>query len=309
MTARRPTFRQLEALVAVLDTGSITRGAARLHVSQPALSRLIASLEADLGYVMFRRAGGRIVPTAEATLLRDEIEGALGAVDRVRRRALQLGRSTDGLLTVCASPSMASSLLPIFLARFQAVHPKLSIALNGMNFDRLLETVATQRTDFAISDLPPHTNGIVAEHLCRYQAACVVRRNHPFAALPCVPLTAFENERFILLRDEDEHQPTITRAFEDNSVELNYAVEVTLVASACAWVATAGGCSIVDPFSAGEWRGQLVYKRTEPPIWFDLWVLRPEGKSLTRVSSECLALLREHLASVPGVYTERGSGN
>lgn len=287
----------------------MTRGAARLHVSQPALSRLIASLEADVGYVMFRRAGGRIVPTAEAALLRDEIEGALGAVDRVRRRALNLGRLTDGLLTVCASPSMASTLLPILLARFQAVHPRLSIALNGMSFHRLLETVATQRADFAISDLPPHTNGIVGEHLCRYQGACVVRRNHPFAALPCVPLAAFENERFILLREEDEHQPTVARAFQDNSIELNYAVEVTLVASACAWVATAGGCSIVDPFSAGEWRGQLVYKQTKPPIWFDLWVLRPESKPLTRISSECLALLREHLLSIPGVYTERGSGS
>ena len=55
MPVRRPSLRQLEALVAVLETGSIIRGAERMHISQPAISRLIASLEADTGYPMFRR--------------------------------------------------------------------------------------------------------------------------------------------------------------------------------------------------------------------------------------------------------------
>jgi DNA-binding transcriptional LysR family regulator len=297
MTAKRPSFRQLEALGAVIDTGSITRAAARLHVSQPALSRLIASLEADVGYAMFRRAGGRVVPTAEAALLRDQIEEAMGAVDRVRRRALQLGKLTDGQLTVGASPWMAATLLPLLLARFHASHPKLLIALNGMSFHRLLEAVAAQRADFAISDLPPHTNGVVAEHLCRYPAVCITQPSHRFAALARVPLSAFKNERFILLRDEDERQPTITRAFQDSAVELSYPIEVTLVASACAWVAAAGGCAIVDPFSAGEWRDQLVYLETDPPIWFDLWIIRPESRPLTRLASDFLALLRESLPS------------
>jgi DNA-binding transcriptional LysR family regulator len=306
MTGHRPTFRQLEALVAVLDTGSITRAAARLHVSQPALSRLIASLEADVGYAMFRRAGGRIVPTAEATSLRDEVESALGAVERARRRATQLGRLTDGQLTVSASPSISATLLPMLLARFHAIHPKLSIALNGMSFHRLLETVVTQRADFAISDLPPHVNGVVAEHLCRYQAVCVVQPTHRYAKMTRVPLRAFDQERFVLLREEDERQPVIARAFQDNAIELNYPIEVTLVASACAWVATSGGCAIVDPFSAGEWQGQLVYIKTDPPIWFDLWILRSENKPLTRTAAAFLSQLREHILSTLGVPNELG---
>jgi len=308
MTARRPSYRQLEALGAILDTGSVTRAAARLHVSQPALSRLIASLEADVGYTLFRRTGGRVLPTAEATLLRDDIEAALGAVDRARRRALQLGKLTDGQLTVCASPWMAATLLPLLLARFHKAHPRLLVALNGMSFHRLLETVTTQRADFAISDLPPHTNGVVAEHLCRYRGVCITQPSHRFAALSRVPLSAFENERFILLRDEDERQPTVTRAFQENSIEINYPIEVTMVASACTWVATAGGCAIIDPFSAGEWRDQLVYRETDPPIWFDLWIIRPESKPLTRFASDVLAMLRKEVLLTPGVHGNSQAG-
>ena len=61
MRLRSPSYRQLEALVALLETGSVTRAAERMHISQPAISRLIASLEADVGYPMFRRAGGRMM--------------------------------------------------------------------------------------------------------------------------------------------------------------------------------------------------------------------------------------------------------
>jgi len=77
-----------------------------------------------------------------------------------------------------------------------------------------------------------------------------------------------------------------------------------MVASACAWVATAGGCAIVDPFSAGEWRDQLVYLATAP-IWFDLWIIRPENKPLTRLAIDFLALLRENILSMSGMQEQR----
>ena len=300
MHPRRPSLRQLEALVAVLETGSITRGAERMHISQPAISRLIASLEADTGYPMFRRMGGRIVPTAEATLLREEIQNALSAVDRVSRRALQIGSLAHGPLTVGAFPWFAATVLPQLLSRFHAQHPAIPIMLHGMGFHRLSEMVATQRADFVISELPSHVNGIVAEHLYRYEAVCVVRPDHAFAALPRVPLTVLVREHFVFVREEDERQPVVARAFEDLAIGLHSSVEVNLASSACAWIATAGGVSIVDPFSAGEWRGQLVRVKTEPPIWFDLWVLRSEVKPLTRVASAFLALLREHVLSLSG---------
>jgi DNA-binding transcriptional LysR family regulator len=297
MPVRLPSLRQLEALVAVLETGSITRGAERMHISQPAISRLIASLEADTGYPMFRRMGGRVVATAEATLLREEIQSALAAVDRVSRRALQIGSRAEAPLTVCGFPWFASTVLPQLLSHFHAEHPAIPIMLNGMGPHRLVDMVASQRADFGICEVPPPVNGIVAEHLCRYEAVCVMRADHPFAELPRVPLAALSGEQFISLREEDERQPVVARAFENLAIELNPSVEVNLGSSACAWIATAGGVSVLDPFSAGEWRGQLVRVKTEPAIWFDLWVLRPEAKPLTRVASSFLALLREHLLS------------
>ena len=306
MSMRKPSFRQLEAVTAVLETGSVTRAAVRLHISQPAISRLISTLEADVGYPLFRRAGGRILPTAEAELLREEIKNALTAVDRAGRRVQQLGNLAGGQLTVSAFPSLATTTLPQLLSRFRTEHPDIRITLNGVNnLHRILESVASQGADFAISNVPARASGVVAEHLCRYPAVCVVRPDHPFARLGVVPLADVARETFIALGKEDESQATVAQVFEQERLELDYPVEVALCASACAWVATAGGCSIVDPFTAGEWKGQLARVQTDPAIWFDLWVLRSEAKPLTRVASAFLATFSEHLLSQPQVSTER----
>jgi len=306
MALRKPSYRQLEAVTAVLETGSVTRAAVRLHISQPAISRLISTLEADVGYPLFRRAGGRNLPTAEAELLREEIKNALTAVDRAGRRLQQLGNLAGGQLTVSAFPSLATTTLPQLLSRFRAQHPDIRITLNGVNnLHRILESVASQTADFAISNVPARASGVVAEHLCRYPAVCVVRPEHPFASLDVVPLAAVARETFIALGKEDESQATVARVFEEEGLELDYPIEVALCASACAWVATAGGCSIVDPFTAGEWKGQLARVQTHPAIWFDLWVLRSEVKPLTRVASAFLATFSEHLLSQPQISTER----
>jgi DNA-binding transcriptional LysR family regulator len=307
MSDYRPTFRQLEALVAVMETGSMTLAAKRMHVSQPALSRLIASLETDLGYAMFRRAGGRLAPTAEAELLREEIKNALSAVDRARRRAHQLGSFQEGGLAICAFPSLAATPLPRLLAGFCARNPKLKVTLNSMHVQQMLNEVALQRADFAISDVPAHANGVMAEHLSRHHGVCVVQPQHRFASLATVPLLAIAEERFVWLGEEDDarNRTVVQEAFLANGINVDWNAEVSLSASACAWISAAGGCAIVDSFAAEEWRGRLVWVNTDPPIVFDLWLLRSEVKPMSRIAVAFLEILRSYLGTLPGARHAR----
>jgi DNA-binding transcriptional LysR family regulator len=307
MRDSHPTFRQLEALVAVMDTGSMTRAAKRMHVSQPALSRLIANLETDLGYAMFRRAGGRLAPTAEAELLREEIKNALSAVDRARRRAHELGSFQEGGLAICAFASLAATPLPRLLASFGARNPKLKVTLNAMHCRQMPDEVALQRADFAISDLPVHANGVLAEHLSRYHGVCVVQPQHRFARMATLPLSAIAEERFVWLGEEDDARTrtVVQEAFRAIGMDVNTNAEVNVSASACAWVAAAGGCAIVDPFAAEEWRGRLAWVNTDPPIAFDLWLLRSEVKPMSRIATAFLELVRSYLRTLPGARAAR----
>ena len=70
-------LRQLEAFRAVMHAASVTQAAEVLRISQPAVSRLIASLEQDLGFALFSRRRGRLLPTPESTFLLGEVERAI----------------------------------------------------------------------------------------------------------------------------------------------------------------------------------------------------------------------------------------
>lgn len=291
--------------MAVLETGSLTRAAERLNVSQPAVSRLIAHLQADLGYQLFRRVGARIVPTAEAEVVREDVHEALRGVDRAGRRLQQLAGTADAQLAVTAFPALATTTLPLVLSTFQARHPGLRVSLRATNTQpRLLASVALQQSDFAISNVPAGSSAVTAEHLCRYAAVCVVRHDHALADRGRVALTEAARAASVALDAEDDSQIIIGRACQEAGIELETTVEVSHCAAACAWVAVAGGAAIVDPFTGGEWRGQLRHVDTDPPIWLDLWVLRPAHKPLSRIASACLEDLRTYLSSRPELIAD-----
>jgi DNA-binding transcriptional LysR family regulator len=298
---RRLTYRQLEAFVAVLETGSVTRAAERLHISQPALSQLISNFESDLGYPMFRRSGGRLAPTAEAELLRDEVQSALAAVERACRRAQDIGSFRAGRLAISAFPAFAATALPRLLAPFCEEHPGVRVTLNATGSSaQMAEEVSLQRVDFALSDFPGRANGVIAEHLRRYHAVCVVQLTHAFAGRKVLPLAEVGKEQLVCVREEDEARALALQGFHAAGVDVQWNKEVSLSASACAWVAAAGGVAIVDPLVSEDWRGRLLSIHTSPPIIFDLWLLRSETRPLTRIASAFLERVWKYLNTLPG---------
>ena len=80
-------LRQLEAFRAVILGQTVTRAAEMLCISQPAATRLIASLEEDIGFSLFDRIKGRLQPTPEAMTLYQEVQRSLLGVERIARTA------------------------------------------------------------------------------------------------------------------------------------------------------------------------------------------------------------------------------
>src|SRR6267142_4787472 len=125
----RMNFRHLRAFAAIADAGGFARAAVRLNLSQPALSRQIHALEADLGVPLFDRVGRRVQLTSEGEDLLRCGRRLLAEADSLGERARSLKTGETGILRVGATPQVIENLLAGFLTQYRRRHPGVEVHL------------------------------------------------------------------------------------------------------------------------------------------------------------------------------------
>jgi LysR family cyn operon transcriptional activator len=120
-------LRYLHTFVSIAEAGGIARAGARLDVSQPAASRQILALEAELGIRLFDRIGRRLRLTAEGEDLLRQSRCLVMEADSLNARARALKGGQTGILRVGATPMAIENTLSIFLSRYQRRHPGVEV--------------------------------------------------------------------------------------------------------------------------------------------------------------------------------------
>jgi DNA-binding transcriptional LysR family regulator len=144
----------LELVVAVGRTGSLTAAARHLHVAQPALSRRLAALERGLGAALFQRGRHGATPTVVGRALIEGASSALSAIERAEQDANDAAAGRAGRLRVGVIPTLGAVLLPPVLAAFRASHPgvRLELVSRGSSAE-LRQRVGLGELDIAIAVL------------------------------------------------------------------------------------------------------------------------------------------------------------
>lgn len=165
-------LRQIEVLHAILSTGSVTAAANVLHVSQPAVSKVLQQAERQLGFRLFVRDGNRLRPTEEAQALYREIEQIFPRIDAVQRLAENLRHGVGRTLRLAVLPSLAQTLLPTALAAFKPKHPALDIEIRTQHTQELVNSLILRDADLGFDfggvDHPAieRKTLIVSEYVC-----------------------------------------------------------------------------------------------------------------------------------------------
>src|SRR3954469_4187254 len=95
-------FRQLEIFRAVMISGSASRAAELLGITQPAVSRAVSDLEESLGFGLYDRVRGRLVPTPEGQLFFRDVSNSFVGLDRLRASAAQIRDFGSGSLRIAS---------------------------------------------------------------------------------------------------------------------------------------------------------------------------------------------------------------
>jgi LysR family cyn operon transcriptional activator len=122
-------LRHLRAFVTIVDAGGVGRAVTRLGLSQPALSRQIRALEAELDVRLFDRVGRRVHLTAEGEDLLRRARGLLADAAGLDERARALKGGERGILRIAATPQVIENLLADFLMRYRRRHPGVEVHL------------------------------------------------------------------------------------------------------------------------------------------------------------------------------------
>lgn len=147
----------LNAFIAIAETGSFSLAAERLHLTQPAVSKRIAGLEQQLAVRLFDRLGREIGLTEAGRALLPRAYQILGVLDDTRRALTNLSGEISGRLTLATSHHIGLHRLPPLLRAFTRAHPQVALDIQFLDSEVAYEEVLHGRAELAVITLAPET--------------------------------------------------------------------------------------------------------------------------------------------------------
>jgi DNA-binding transcriptional LysR family regulator len=295
-------IRQVEAFRALIQRHTVTRAAQSLHVSQPAVSRLIADFEESVGFALFERQQGRLVPTAEARVLYEEVERAFVGLDLIGHAAQQIRAMRRGSLRVAGSPAIALELLPAVVAQFVNAHQGIDVTLLTHSANTVVDMVASGQCDVGfIAEAIPHP-AVRPERLTDASMRCILPLTHRLARKRVIKPADLQGEPFISFPRSFDARAAIDRLFVEHGVQRHMTLEAQLSQTIVALVANGAGVALIDPVTAAYAKPRVAVRPFRPEIRDPLYLVHSVTQSPSGITALFCAQARDALTRLVGQH-------
>lgn len=263
------TSRMIEAFHAVVMTGSVTRAADALCISQPAVSRLIRDLQAVTRLSLFDRRRGRLSVTNDGLMLYEEIEHAFIGLKRIEDTAKRIRKGETGRLRVSCLPALALSIMPAVIKTFLKANPKIEVSLQVLRSSTVLRYMTTQQCDIGFAEASFTSPAVDEIALLRAECFCLLPPDHRLTAKSTIRPKDLADETFISLGKGSNTRLLIDAVFENAKVDRKCRIDTSLASSAGGMVLEGVGVSILDSITAKKYKAQgVVLKPFRPSVHF-----------------------------------------
>jgi LysR family carnitine catabolism transcriptional activator len=284
--------RDLRAFLALAELRSFTRAARRCHLSQPAFSALVRSMEEALGARLFDRDTRHVELTEEGRALEGPARRLLAdfealATDIGDRVALRKGR-----VSVAALPSLAAGWLPAVFAEFRAANPGVDLELHDTLSDECLALVRSGRADFALAAIGPESAEWETEVLCRDRFHLVCRRDHPLARKSRITVKDLAAHPFVHFTRASSVRQHLEAALHPQKMAT--VLEVEHLTTVMGMVDQGVGITVVPALTLFEFeRGALVHRPFRlPGLERTIYLVRRAGRSMPLAAAALHDLMR-----------------
>ncbi|MBR9764184.1 MAG: LysR family transcriptional regulator [Rhodobacteraceae bacterium] len=261
----------LETFRAVLEKGSTLAAASSLGITQSAVSRRIAQLEAELNLDLFLRDRGRLVPTRECLALQGQIFGMVDRGLQLRHLAhdLRRGNSPALRLRVAVPASMTLSIMPRILSRFLAENDRVQVELHTGPYDTIERMLMDDRAELGFLRIPIQRQGLAVTPTIATRSVCVMPQGHPLCDREEVTMEDLDGEPLILLGRMRAPRRVLDAAFWTAGQTPAVRIEAHSVMSACSLVAEGLGLTIVNGLMARDYAHLPITQRPIAPAMID----------------------------------------
>jgi DNA-binding transcriptional LysR family regulator len=246
-------IRQLRALAAIAETHTFTAAAARVHVTQAAISMQIKQLEGEVGLPLFVRTPRRCVLTEAGERLLERAQRILREHDGALAEMSELSGATHGRLRLGSASAMFSSdPLPQILREMHEQHPHAEVSVTSGTSESLVKQIVAGDLDIAFVSLPVEARGVQTELLLRDELIAIASPEHAHSKQRVVSAYALAGEKLILGERGGNTRRLIDEFFEQSGLKPRVVMELARTNSIKKMVERGMGVGIVPYQSAIE---------------------------------------------------------
>lgn len=278
--------RQLEVFRAIMRNRTLTAAASALNVSQPAVSKLLRHFESQLGYKLFERLGGRLVPTAEAELLFQGADRIFRELEVLKQFSNRVRDRQIGLLRLAASAPASFSILPAAIQRFSARNPLVRLDLQTLPAEEIGEKLVVGDLDLALTMAEVPEPSIRSEILGAADIVCVMHRDCALAQLPEITPELLLNQVLISYGSSPPPGRLLDGVFERRGLRREPRIQVTMSISALPLLQRNIGIALVDALVPWATFDHLVVRPFKPATQLPVVMLSSGAWAPSRFTKE-----------------------
>lgn len=289
-------LRHIEVFHAIYTSGSITNAAKLLHVSQPSVSKVLSHAELQLGFQLFKRIKGRLVPTNEAALLFEEVDKIYQQLNTIKNSADNIKNNQVGRISIAISPALGFDVLPNSISKFRKSHTSVTFDIKTLHNDELHKHLMRHHSEVAIMFSPEKISGVKQKLFGNGKMVAV----YPKSLLPECPKVISLKELLqyplVSIWDSGPLADITWQRIQDENLSTNNTIQVQTYFIAVNLVKRGVGVCLVDEFTAQSQKSEHIgIAQLNQPIKYPIKGLYLEKKPLSHVAEDFLDYIESSL--------------
>lgn len=287
---------RLQALQAILATGSFTAAGERLGYSQSAISQMINSLEKEVGFPLLYRTHGQVGLTPDGQKLLPLVEQLCNDWSTFQDRAAEIKGLQSATVKIGTISSISAHWLPPLIKHFQQQYPGVHFTLLQGDYTTIPQWVDNNTVDFGFIN-PAAQPNLPVKYLKSGELKVVLPVDHPLAKKPVLSLTDLAKEPFLMLEEGLYSEPL--NAFHQQGLQPDIQLRVHNDYSLLAMIEAGLGYSILADLVLSKQNYQVAIRPLTPRLYRQIGIYQRPTQLMSLASQHFIDTLFHQAAQLP----------